>query len=152
MRINFNMAPRGAIVKLSYAMGLNFPILFRLVLLLCELKTIINRFAIASDTYFSRVVTNVIVFPSNLTLRQVTSFVSNDNQWIFKERAQEGEEKLFPACLLKGWWFEINVMRLDVMRFPKREIKNDWTRFTDFSSPSTSIPTLSWFLELPLLF
>lgn len=39
------------------------------------------------------------------------------------------------ACLFKGWWFEINVMRLDVMRFPKREIKNDWTRFSDFSSP-----------------
>lgn len=36
-------------------------------------------------------------------------------------------------------------MRLDVMRFPKREIKNDWTRFSDTFSISltASLPTLS---------
>lgn len=79
---------------------------------------------------------SVIIFPSNWlenfcfekSEKSMNNFPKGEN-WSFFTRN--------PLCLFKGWWFEINVMRLDVMRFPKREIKNDWTRFTDFSSPTS---------------
>lgn len=144
MRINFNTAQRGATIKLSYAMPATFP--RSLIKTKLFPWTLINS---CNNCIFSWIfVRTVIVFPGDLTWL-VTAVVAKGKKIDEYFKSRRSFSTL--PCLFKGWWFEINVMRLDIMRFPKREIKNDWTRFSDSSSPSTSLPTLSWWTLRVLL-